>query len=162
MQARIQIKIRGKEGWHPVELAKLKGPCLRDALAALSGEAAVAEIDIDGKKFYCCGTDDLRTLMAARGRAMLNPGAGQVLDLINPGILDTPLQVDVVVEVFEGAQLEEVAIDLPDTMERQADLFKGECRGSTEEESSEQESAVHTDGGAHTGNQGKRRPQNRG
>lgn len=123
MRVRILIKSRGEDGWQLIDPAEVQGPAFRDALNALAGKLVVAEVDVDGKKYYCCGTHPLRTMMAAKGQSVVNQDAGRLLDLVNPGIMNIPLRCDTVATVFENSQLEEIAADLPDVEEQQSELF---------------------------------------
>ncbi|WP_224962454.1 hypothetical protein [Geomonas subterranea] len=123
MRVRILIKARGGDGWQLIDPAEVQGPTFRDALAALAGKQVVTEVDVDGKKYYCCGTDPLRKMMAPRGQSVVNQDAGQLLDLVNPGIMDIPLRCDTAAAVFENSQLEEIAAELPDVVEQQTELF---------------------------------------
>lgn len=128
MQVRIQMKSKAAGGWNPINPAEVKGSTLREALAALVGEMVVTEVDIDGKKVYCCGTEQLKVMMSTRGQAVTNQGAGRLLDMINPAILEIQLLCDLVGQVFDGSQLESITARLPDLEEQQSTLFESKER----------------------------------
>jgi len=123
MLIEIQAKSKEDDGWDTVKLSEMVGETLRDALLGFDGKQIVVEIDIDGGKHYCCGTDALRAVMAPRGRAVTSQDAGRLFDQINPRILEICTGYKTVEKTFEGCRLEKITIDIPGHTEQQTTFF---------------------------------------
>lgn len=123
MHVEIQAKSKEPDGWQLVNVTEIEGETLRDALAGFVGKPIVVEVDVDGKKFYCCGTGDLRVMMATRGRAVINQDASRMFEMLNPRILEVRINIGFAEQIFGGSQIEKITVDLPDHEDLQTTFF---------------------------------------
>lgn len=120
MHIEIQLKKKESGGWVPIQIAEIVGETLREALSGCDGEPVVAEVDVDGNKYYCCGTEELRAMMAPRGRAVVYRDTERLFDQINPGLLEIKMNCRRAEEIFGGSQLEKRTANIPDHEEHQS------------------------------------------
>lgn len=109
----ITIKKRADSGeWKYLLASDLKGKTLLTFFQQSIGVEIVAEINIDGRRMFFCGTDYWLERMKQKGEAVLFADAIQRLKQINPELLAEKLpDLDMVSDVFEGCQVVEHKIE---------------------------------------------------
>ena len=105
----ITIKKRTETGqWQHVFADDLAGKTLLMFFQQSVGAEIVAEVNLDGRRLFFCGTDYWLERMKQKGEAVSFDYAIQRLKQINPELLAEKLpDLDIVSNVFEGCQVVE-------------------------------------------------------
>jgi len=107
----IAIKQRDESGrWHHVYAADLAGKTLLQFFQDSVGREIVAEVNIEGRRLFFCGTEHWRERMnrAEKGEAISFDQAIQRLKQIRPELLAEKIPgLDIVADVFEGCEVVE-------------------------------------------------------
>ena len=105
----ITIKQRDDSGqWEYVSAATLAGKTLLMFFQESDGVEIVAEVNLDGRRMFFCGTDHWLERMKLKGEAVSFADAIQRLKQINPELLAETFPVmDIVSNVFQGCQVVE-------------------------------------------------------
>ena len=105
----ITIKQRADSGqWKYVSAAALAGKTLLMFFQESDGAEIVAEVNLDGRRLFFCGTDYWLERMKLKGEAVSFDYAIQRLKQINPELLAEKLPaLEIVCNVFEGCQVVE-------------------------------------------------------
>ena len=118
MEALFSIKKRIPETgeWVLIGAETIAGKTLEQVLAGFIGQEVVAEFKIDGRRCFIAGTDHWRERMSRKGNAFLFGQAVEILKRKNPYLLAEiiPAPADWV-EVFEGAKLPEISVELTES-----------------------------------------------
>ena len=105
----ITIKQRNDSGrWEYLSAAALAGKTLLMFFQESGGVEIVAEVNLDGRRMFFCGTDHWLERMKLKGEAVSFDDAIQRLKQLNPELLAEKLpDLDIVSHVFAGCQVVE-------------------------------------------------------
>lgn len=105
---RFSVKERTASGrWEEVKITEFAGRSVKDALLALSGREAVAELVYNGITYYLCSTPLWMERMQAKGKAMLIADMVKTLQDNLVELLHEKIpHADAVARIFPGATLE--------------------------------------------------------
>lgn len=105
MKVTIEIKQRTTTGqWDHLAASEYVGKTLEQFFASSNGKEIVAEINIDGRRMFFCGTDHWCQRMATKGQAIQFDKAIAHLQQHNPDLLTEVMpEIDTISNVFEGA-----------------------------------------------------------
>ena len=109
----ITIKQRTDSGqWKYISAADLAEKTLLMFFQESVGVEIVAEVNLDGRRMFFCGTDHWLERMKQKEEAFLFDDAIQRLKQLNPELLAEKLpDMDIVSNVFEGCQVVEHKIE---------------------------------------------------
>ena len=105
----LTIKQRTESGqWEHISAADLAGKTLLMFFQQSVGAEIVAEVNLDGRRLFFCGTDYWLERMKQKGEAVSFDHAIQRLKQLNPELLAEKLpNLEMVNSVFEGCQVVE-------------------------------------------------------
>ena len=107
----IAIKKRDDLGrWEPIAAADLAGKTLLQFFQESEGREIVAEVNLEGRRLFFCGTDLWLERMSQqdKGEAISFGAAIQRLKQIRPELLAEKIPgLDIVAAVFEGCEVVE-------------------------------------------------------
>ena len=105
----ITIKQLTEAGqWQPIPVADLAGKTLLVFFQQSQGQEIVAEMNLDGRRLFFCGTEHWLERMKTKGEAVSFDYAIQRLKQVNPAVLaeKIPDVACLAAEIFEGEILE--------------------------------------------------------
>ena len=106
----ISIKKRSDDGqWQDLPVGEIAGKTLLVFFQQSQGQEIVAEVNLNGRRLFFCGTDYWLERMQAKGEAVTFDDAIARLKKSNPALLAEkfPEMLKTVVDVFEGGTLTE-------------------------------------------------------
>lgn len=103
-------KIKNGKEWEPIPLAVTAGKTLREALEWMDGKETVCQFTATSGLFFFCGTEKWRLAMTKRGKAVLAKEAIELLEKVNPELLNEVCPLGAYEAAFPGSQLEQVTI----------------------------------------------------
>lgn len=103
-----KIKV-GKE-WEPIPLAVTAGQTLRSTLEWMADKEVVCQFNGAGGLYFFCGTEKWRLAMTKRGKAVLAKEAIELLEKVNPALLDEVGPLAEYEAAFPGSALEQMEI----------------------------------------------------
>ncbi len=104
---KIEIKQREDSGrWVHMKTSEFVGKTIEEFFLAAAGREIVAEITVDDRRMFFCGTDHWRERMSGKGQAILFDQGVARLKEINPELLtETIPDIDLVNNVFGGCEV---------------------------------------------------------
>ena len=109
----ITIKQRSESGqWKYLMASDVEGKTLQVFFQQSIGAEIVAEVNIDGRRMFFCGTDYWLGRMKQKGEALSFADAIQRLKQINPDLLEETLpDLELIGSVFRGCRVVEHVIE---------------------------------------------------